>query len=124
MGRQAALDPDRNPRVAQSRPHVEPGSKQQILGAANAQGELVTAPAPVKIIDKGLPGPGLLAQVVLSKYRDHCPLARQASIYRPSGRRALAQHLGELGRCRRQLVPAAGGPDPGSGPAQLHAAGR
>ena len=42
---------------------------------SNAQGEIVTAPAPVKIIDKGLPGPALLAQVVLSKYRDHCPLA-------------------------------------------------
>lgn len=49
---------------------------------SNAQGEIVTAPAPVKIIDKGLPGPALLAQVVLSKYRDHCPLARHASIYR------------------------------------------
>jgi transposase len=52
---------------------------------SNAQGEIVTAPAPVKIIDKGLPGPALLAQVVLSKYRDHCPLARQASIYRRQG---------------------------------------
>jgi len=27
-------------------------------------------------IDKGLPGPGLLAQVVLSKYGDHTPLYR------------------------------------------------
>jgi transposase len=52
---------------------------------SNVHGEIVTAPAPVKIIDKGLPGPALLTQVVLSKYRDHCPLARQSSIYRRQG---------------------------------------
>lgn len=52
---------------------------------SNAQGEVVTAPAPVKVIDKGLPGPNLLVQVVLSKYRDHCPLTRQVAIYRRLG---------------------------------------
>jgi hypothetical protein len=34
------------------------------------------APAPVQIIDKGLPGPGLLAQIVANKYDDHLPLHR------------------------------------------------
>jgi len=34
------------------------------------------APAPVAVIDKGLPGPGLLAQIVASKYADHLPLHR------------------------------------------------
>jgi hypothetical protein len=29
---------------------------------------------PVAVIDKGLPGPGLLAQIVASKYADHLPL--------------------------------------------------
>jgi transposase len=48
-------------------------------------GEVVTAPVPNKVIEKGLPGPGLLAQVVLSKYRDHLPLNRQVSIYRRAG---------------------------------------
>jgi len=37
----------------------------------------VTAAAvPVAVIDKGLPGPGLLAQIVASKYADHLPLHR------------------------------------------------
>lgn len=35
-----------------------------------------TAYVPVAIIDKGLPGPGLLAQIVASKYADHLPLHR------------------------------------------------
>lgn len=52
---------------------------------SNAQGEVVTAPAPVKVIDKGLPGPKLLVQVMLSKYRDHCPLTRQVAIYQRLG---------------------------------------
>ena len=52
---------------------------------SNAQGEIVTAPAPVKVIDKGLPGPGLLTQVIIAKYRDHAPLNRQVAIYRRSG---------------------------------------
>src|SRR3989454_10279760 len=40
-----------------------------------------TAPGPVKLIDKGLAGPGLLAHVVVSKYEDHLPLNRLAEIY-------------------------------------------
>ena len=40
------------------------------------------APQP---IDKGLPGPGLLAQVVLSKYGDHTPLYRQEDIFSRHG---------------------------------------
>ncbi len=52
---------------------------------SNAAGEIVTAPVPAKVIDKGLAGPGLLTQVVVSKYKDHCPLARQTRIYQRSG---------------------------------------
>jgi len=52
---------------------------------SNTSGEIVTAPAPNKIIEKGIPGPGLLTQVVLSKFRDHCPLMRQTRIYARSG---------------------------------------
>jgi transposase len=38
------------------------------------------APKPPQPIDKGLPGPGLLAHTVLSKYGDHLPLYRQEDI--------------------------------------------
>ena len=36
-------------------------------------------------IEKGLPGPGLLAHVVVSKYADHLPLYRQEGIFRRLG---------------------------------------
>jgi transposase len=36
-------------------------------------------------IEKGLPGPGLLAQVITSKYADHLPLYRQEGIFRRFG---------------------------------------
>jgi transposase len=37
---------------------------------------VAVAPPPPQVIDKGLPGPGLLAQIVASKYADHLPLHR------------------------------------------------
>ena len=36
-------------------------------------------------IEKGLPGPGLLAQVIVSKYGDHLPLYRQERIFARHG---------------------------------------
>jgi transposase len=41
--------------------------------------------APTAVIDKGLPGPGLLAQLVASKYADHLPLHRLERILGRSG---------------------------------------
>jgi transposase len=41
---------------------------------------VVVAPKPAQPIDKGLPGPGLLAFVITSKYYDHLPLNRQEAI--------------------------------------------
>lgn len=52
---------------------------------SNGKGDIVTAPAPTKIIDKGIPGPGLLTEIVLAKYLDHCPLARQTRIFARDG---------------------------------------
>jgi len=42
---------------------------------------IVLAPMPQQPIEKGLPGPGLLAHVLVSKYDDHLPLYRQSEIY-------------------------------------------
>lgn len=38
---------------------------------------IVTAALPPQPIDKGLPGPGLLTEVISNKYQDHLPLHRQ-----------------------------------------------
>jgi transposase len=46
---------------------------------------VIQLPAPSRPIDRGLPTPGLLAQVITAKYADHCPLYRQQAIYRRSG---------------------------------------
>ena len=46
---------------------------------------VVTASKPMAPIDKGLPGPGLLAQVAVSKYGDHLPLHRQEEIFQRQG---------------------------------------
>lgn len=47
------------------------------LACPCGQGTVAIAPLPAAIIDKGLPGPGLVAQVTLAKYDDHIPLFRQ-----------------------------------------------
>ncbi len=49
--------------------------------------QIVQAPAPNRVIDRGLAGPGLLAHVLVSKYADHLPLYRQAEIYQREGGR-------------------------------------
>jgi transposase len=40
------------------------------------QGQVVIAPKPPQPIDRGLPGPGLGAQIIVDKYQDHIPLYR------------------------------------------------
>ncbi|MBI4183840.1 MAG: IS66 family transposase [Proteobacteria bacterium] len=42
-------------------------------------------PAPSLPIERGRPGPGLLAQVLVAKYCDHQPLYRQSAIYARGG---------------------------------------
>jgi transposase len=49
------------------------------------EGTVVQAPAPGHIVEGGLPTEGLIAQVAVSKYADHCPLYRQAGIYARQG---------------------------------------
>jgi transposase len=50
-----------------------------------ACGSIHQAPAPERPIAKGLASPGLLAQVLISKYCDHAPLYRQSQIFARQG---------------------------------------
>jgi transposase len=43
----------------------------------HCEGQVVTADKPAQPIERGLPGPGLLAHVITEKYADHIPLYRQ-----------------------------------------------
>jgi transposase len=46
----------------------------------SCEGAVVQAPAPPRLIEGGLPTEQLVADVVVGKYADHCPLYRQAQI--------------------------------------------
>jgi transposase len=52
---------------------------------AACEGHVVAAPMPAQPIDKGRPGPGLLAQVITAKFTDHLPLNRQTEIFARHG---------------------------------------
>ncbi|HMP73355.1 MAG TPA: IS66 family transposase [Kiritimatiellia bacterium] len=63
-------------------------------------GEVTTAPAPSRPIEKGMAGPGLLAQVIVDKYCDHVPLYRQEKRFAREGifltRKTLCGWLGQM----------------------------
>jgi transposase len=58
------------------------------------EGGVTVAPKPPQPIEKGLPGPGLLAHVVVSKYGDHLPLYRQEHIFERHGLDLSRQTMG------------------------------
>jgi transposase len=69
---------------------------------------VVEAPAPERPIHRGLPGPALLAHVLVSKYADHQPLYRQSQIYAREGvdldRSTLAGWVGAASELLTPLV--------------------
>jgi transposase len=73
---------------------------------------VIQLPAPSRPIERGLAAPGLLAQVIVAKYGDHCPLYRQQAIYRRSGvevdRATLAEWVGGASRLLDPLVESLG----------------
>lgn len=73
---------------------------------------IVQLPAPIRPIDRGIPGPGLLAHVAVSKFADSLPLYRQAQIYAREGveleRSTLTDWLGGVAHLVQPLVDALG----------------
>ncbi len=71
---------------------------------------IAAAPMPAQMIDKGIPAPGLLAQVAVAKHDDHLPLYRQEEIYARSGvhiaRSSMAQWIGICGVRLKPLADA------------------
>ena len=65
---------------------------------------VVTAEKPTPPIEKGLAGPGLLAQVAVSKYADHLPLHRQEEIFRRQGVELPRQTMCDWMRACAELV--------------------
>src|SRR3546814_71391 len=73
---------------------------------------IVQAPMPCLPIERGLPGPGLLAHVLISKFCDHQPLHRQSVIYARAGveldRSVMAGWVGEMAVLLDPLIQAVG----------------
>ena len=74
--------------------------------------KIVQAPLPSRPIERGRPGPGLLAHVLVSKYADHCPLYRQSQIFGREGidldRSTLAGWVGQASKLLTPLAEAIG----------------
>ena len=70
------------------------------------------APLPSRPIERGRPGPGLLAHVLVSKYADHLPLYRQSTIFDRNGidleRSTLADWIGKSAALLEPLADAIG----------------
>jgi transposase len=73
---------------------------------------MAQAPMPSLPIERGRPGPGLLAHVLVGKYCDHLPLYRQSGIYGREGvdldRATLADWVGKAAWLLAPLVEAVG----------------
>jgi len=73
---------------------------------------ITQAAMPSLAIERGRPGPGLLAHVLVSKYADHLPLYRQSEIYAREGidleRSTLADWVGRSAALLTPLVEALG----------------
>ncbi|MBD5802722.1 IS66 family transposase [Aromatoleum diolicum] len=71
---------------------------------------IMQAAAPARPIERGLPGPALLAHVLVGKFCDHLPLYRQSAIYARSGieldRSTLADWVGQSAQLLAPLVEA------------------
>lgn len=72
------------------------------------QEKVIVAPKPPQPIEKGLPGPGLCAYSVLSKFGDHMPLYREEDIHSRAGhiirRSTICNWLSQLGLLAEPLV--------------------
>ena len=74
--------------------------------------KIVQAALPSRPIERGRPGAGLLAHVLVSKYADHCPLYRQSQIMERDGidldRSTLAGWVGQSTKLLEPLAEAIG----------------
>jgi transposase len=76
---------------------------QVTYACVKCQEQVVTAPKPPQPIEKGVAGPGLLAQVITAKYVQHLPLYRQEESFARQGvlirRSTLAGWMAQAAEC-------------------------
>ena len=90
------------PATFRVRRHILPKS------ACESCGETVIASGPSLPIERGKPGPGLIAHVLTAKYCDHLPLYRQSAIYAREGveiaRSTMADWVGRAAALSEPLI--------------------
>jgi transposase len=92
---QPATDQDQRPRTPS--PACRPPDPGDVV---------IAAPRPAVPIAQGLPGPGLLAHLIVSKYTDHMPLHRLERVYERQGVFLHRSTLSDwLGACADLLRP-------------------
>ena len=88
------------------------GEGEQAFADAALDAQFLQAPLPSRPIERGRPGPGLLAHVLVSKYADHLPLYRQSQIFGREGldldRSTLADWVGKTTTLLEPLAEAIG----------------
>ena len=88
-------------------PSQRPQPQAQPFPIPDPRGVVIAAPKPAMPIAKGLPGPGLLAHLIVSKYTDHMPLHRLERAYERQGlflhRSTLCDWLGACADLLRPL---------------------
>jgi transposase len=80
-----ATTPQPPPQPQLATPASESVLPQQPQQTAPLSGVVIAAAKPAMPIPKGLPGPGLLAHLIVSKYVDHLPLYRLEASYERQG---------------------------------------
>jgi transposase len=82
-----APEPTPSPEPAAGGPEPLPGAAAPgpTVAGQPAHGIVIAAAKPAMPIAKGLPGPGLQAHLIVSKYTDHLPLYRLERIYERQG---------------------------------------
>jgi len=81
--------------------HFRPASfwveriQREKLACRDCEGEVAVAPAANKIVDGGMAGPGLVADLLIGKYRDHLPLSRQIKRYERLGVKLPSSTVGD-----------------------------
>lgn len=80
MGEEVSEELEYQPASFFVREHV-----REKLACKDCQENVVIAERPPQAVEKGIPGPGLLAHVLTSKYADHLPLHRLEGIFERNG---------------------------------------
>lgn len=78
--------------------------REKIACSACGDGGVSVAATPNKVFEKGIVGPSLLAQIIVSKHNDHLPLYRQREIFKRDGVDLPRATMGRWGAMAAELA--------------------